>query len=946
MLRYCIIALLVCLSISSQAETPTHAYSNLDLVSNDSTFDLAEVLQYQEPADRYADRSVSNDSYMITYREDGYHVTLFEKLDNSWEFKSQLGLNRLLNLDMEIVSRLYIEFVSLNSDASVDIAYSLQNVDSHEIQYDIIRAYPGPDGYDEYESFGISCCQSIQNMNITDDLALIRSNRELHVFRIGASTQSLGIYRIDEYIRDYINVVFLPDINRILVSGRAIRGTEPQGLFVEYQYELNDQGFELKLNNSIVRFDDDSYSDRASIFKAQDSNNFLVHKSNEQVAVEFIYSAQNDTFSEGKTIDFTALVDSPYFVFVTSFVLRDNQLFGIGYRGLFQMDLNTPSVVNQLLTAEQIRYVDIGSNLPRLANVTDSEFVVTYDNSLTHTFSREDNSSATLINSLGSIQISEVSELSEEFILGINNQEIMVININSGYPELVFSKTYQELVGSVYSSRLIDNTVSLLSDGLIHELTFDLDEENKVTYTISSSVILDADGEVYEGSLYQVYFEKNLETTISLSGDGNGLNIFKRDGNTYRLTYEITRDLSLFASIRSFERFIFEDNILFLLDPYDHIFYIYDFSGEQPHLVSQLYDETLFELGSYLNVDGEDISVISRDFHTSLVLNDEGEIEVGATTSKTGTWHYVGKEHSLTVFERRLLRLREKDPTTGIYESLSELEFDMQFYNLRITDSYAIVRGQEYYYTFNPSPKILKIFSFQRAPIALQGEYSIVGNQGEPSTVDLTSLFLEIDKYDNLVFESDLDLSSIGWNIAGNVLEKVDLESFGDSAFTLTATDNSGKTASIDFSVSFNRRPQLTQDLPEISLVSGETQSIDLNEYFVDDQGQTITFSLRGDVPQGVTLEDSDILTIDIETSGQYVIGIDVMDNLGAVNEVELLASIAEKPAPTPAPTPTPSNNSGSSGGSASPVFFLFLISLGIYRNNRRKFKDGYMRII
>jgi hypothetical protein len=308
-----------------------------------------------------------------------------------------LGLHQLLNLDLDVVKRLSIEYVSLNTDASVDIAYSTQNVDSNDTRYDIIRARLGSNGYEEYESFGISCCQSIQNMTVHEDLALIRSNGELHVFRTGTSAQSIGSYRIDEHIRDIRNVIFLPKLNRILLSGRATRDTDRQDVFVEYQYELSEQGFELKRNNSMVRSDDDSNSDGASIYKARDSNNFLIRKDNEQVAIEFIYSAQNDSFSEGRTIDFTAVVDSPYFVFVTSLVLQDNQLFGVGYRGLFQIDLDTPSVVNQLLTAEQIRYFDIGSNLPRLVNVTESEFVVTYEDSLTQSFSRADNSNSSLM---------------------------------------------------------------------------------------------------------------------------------------------------------------------------------------------------------------------------------------------------------------------------------------------------------------------------------------------------------------------------------------------------------------------------------------------------------------------------------------------------------------------------------------------------------------------
>lgn len=943
MIRYCIVAFLVCQCFSSRAETPIHAYSNLDIVSNGSKFDLAEVLQYQEPADRYADRSVSNDSYMITYRREGYHVTLFEKVDGFWEFKTQLGLHELLDLDMDVVSRLDIEIVNLNADASVDIAYSVQNFESNDTRYDTIRAYLGPDGYDRYNSFGIGCCQSIQNLIIDEGLMLIRSNRELHVFRLGAESERLGIYSLNEHIRDIGNVAIAPEVNRLFISGRAIRETQRQSIFVEYQYDPSAQEFGFELKNSIVKADDDTYSDRALIITAQDDNNFLIYKVNERVAIEYKYSIEEDEYVSGRSLDFDAFVSAPYYGLSTSVVYRNNQVFGVGYRGLFQIDLDEPTVVNQLLTLEDIEYFDIGFNVPKLANVTESELIFAYENTLTQTFSREDNSKSPLIGGIELFDFDEASELSEELMLGIDHKEVMAINFDSEVPEVVFSRTFQELAGAGFAIRLIGNTLLLASSGQIHEVEFLSDGENVISYTVSSFPILDTNGEVYEEILYRAYIDTNAETIVSLAGNGNGLNVVQRDGDTFRLTHEITRDLDIFASVRSFERVIFENKTMYLIDPYDHIFYIFDFSDEQPRLVAQLYDETFFDFGSYMYVRGLNIHVYSREFHTTMILNDEGEVEVQANTPIMGRWKDVGDSHGVTMFDQRYLRLREKNPITGIYESLSELDVDMRLIDLQITDSYAIAWGKEHYVNFNQTPTRFKIFSLQRAPIALENEYSIVGNQGEQITVDLAPLFLELDKYDNLVFESDLELNSLGWNIAGNMLEKVDLESFGDFSFTLTATDNSGKTASIDFSISLNRRPQLTQDLPEISLESGETQTLDLNEYFVDDPDQTITFSLRGDVPQGVTLDDNNVLTIAIEASGEYVIGINVVDSLGAINEVELLANIEEKPTPTPvptpAPTPAPPNNSGSSGGSASPLFYLLLLCLGLYRTNRRRLK-------
>ena len=171
------------------------------------------------------------------------------------------------------------------------------------------------------------------------------------------------------------------------------------------------------------------------------------------------------------------------------------------------------------------------------------------------------------------------------------------------------------------------------------------------------------------------------------------------------------------------------------------------------------------------------------------------------------------------------------------------------------------------------------------------------GHDYEYTLPDLSELFSDADG-DTLTYEvSDLP-DGLSYDSTTNTISGMPTTA-GDYTITVTATDPSGASVSIEYtlSVAENSAPVATSD----SLTDARTDydySYDLSSLFTDADGDEITITVE-DLPDGLTY-DADTMTISGQatTVGDYTVTITATDGITETT-VTLTLSVAENISPT-----------------------------------------------
>ena len=116
--------------------------------------------------------------------------------------------------------------------------------------------------------------------------------------------------------------------------------------------------------------------------------------------------------------------------------------------------------------------------------------------------------------------------------------------------------------------------------------------------------------------------------------------------------------------------------------------------------------------------------------------------------------------------------------------------------------------------------------------------------------------------------ESD-DAGATTISVSGTLVE-VNIRGYdsalGDHVFTLTATDVTGMqaTLTVHYTVLANNPPEIVQPIPDLILDKKDSRSLDLQDFFKDADGETLSYTLSGD--------NLELLKLILDKSGTLVV--------------------------------------------------------------------------
>ncbi len=260
-----------------------------------------------------------------------------------------------------------------------------------------------------------------------------------------------------------------------------------------------------------------------------------------------------------------------------------------------------------------------------------------------------------------------------------------------------------------------------------------------------------------------------------------------------------------------------------------------------PPVVAKTIDDVTVEAGSHLDVsiDG--------------VFKDEGELDYSATTDDDTIADAVYRvsTNSVRVFA---------------------LDVGMANITVTATDDVGQVARTSFQVDVEPANE----------PPVLSGALNDqVVTLGMPETVSVADAFTDPDG-DDLTFaatSSDTGVATVAVSEADLTLDGV---SAGTATITVTATDPRGLSANGTFSVDVETAPMLVQEFDDEVVTAGEPITFAVDKYFMDDDGDTLTFSASSsdDMIATVTVAGMD-LTIDGMSAGTAMITVTATDPKG-----------------------------------------------------------------
>ena len=164
--------------------------------------------------------------------------------------------------------------------------------------------------------------------------------------------------------------------------------------------------------------------------------------------------------------------------------------------------------------------------------------------------------------------------------------------------------------------------------------------------------------------------------------------------------------------------------------------------------------------------------------------------------------------------------------------------------------------------------------------------------------------FFQIDEAGSLSLNESLDFESPASATGAN-----------DYSFNVVAIDDNRRPVSVELPITVaitnvNEGPVSIQEIPLQELTAGVApKSLDLNEFFTDTDGDTLTYTLADEAESGVvsaTLEEGILAFTPLE-EGTASFDVTVLDTSGLSKTFTVSVSVVSPPPPpTPEPTPAP----------------------------------------
>ena len=143
-----------------------------------------------------------------------------------------------------------------------------------------------------------------------------------------------------------------------------------------------------------------------------------------------------------------------------------------------------------------------------------------------------------------------------------------------------------------------------------------------------------------------------------------------------------------------------------------------------------------------------------------------------------------------------------------------------------------------------------------RQPVALGTIEGQVMQRGETRTVDLTPWFKDPDG-DRLVYTAAAASPGVVTATVSGATLRLTVIAAGETAVTVTARDPDGSAATHGFSAeSLNTPPRPEGSMPDRSVRAGETATLDVSAYFVDPDGDPLTYTASSSDGVVASVED------------------------------------------------------------------------------------------
>ncbi len=933
---------LACFCTTAQAQLiPTYSQQYIDSISeglDPNAFELIETADVKEPFDKYATKVQYNGPFMLTYSTSAKTATLFKRAGSKWFFKQEVDFESLLDLDDTASTSFRSNALYLNSDGSIDISFEYYNPIQELWVTDVGRYnYDGTD-FSTFASFELDLNLDFDQIAADGDKVLLRASSQLYVYQLAGAAQLLGTFNLESDVSSMRQLKILPDTNRLLVAGYTYEYRSKQTIFAEYEYSVNSQELVIEKHHSL-ELSPDLYSDTATIVVGENREDYVVASRSTSYAYRYHYTSDSNDYAALTPIDISTFDNYQYEAFSGPTFYLYGKLYSYNRGKVYSFDLQRATGVNLEFTLDNYY-----NNRPILVGMTSGTYMFTSGSAFTTVYSREDGSATPLTSGADLAYLTRVSDLDDSTFIGIGYDGLTVFGREKNSLAILFRADLESFAGNYRALELVDNTLYLFTTGLVYEVEFTKLSDGSIEYDVTSFPIIDLDNSLYNSYIYRAKFDPELGHMLIT--DSRGFRKVEKDGQVYKVTRGFNSNDEAFQLMSGMTFLTITDEHLFVVSS-GNTLSIFDITGSEPQLLSETYDPAIFNSSQIsVSVNGDKLNVKTHEYYAVFSRDEDSNLQLEVVTPFTGTWLDTGSYYSMELDRFENINLRQKHLETGAYRLLSSQDASLNSPVLLATATKAIMVGR-LSGTYQSNPVAIKLFSYQRAPIALQDELAVFANQGESISVDLRDLFQEDDIGQNLDFTSDIPLFSIGLEIDGGMLKSTDSEYFNSEEFVISATDVNGKSAAIDVQTSINRRPQLIQSLPELSLRDGDQTSVDLNDYFYDDQDQTISFALQDDV-EGVSLDDDGVLSVATSSAGDYEIGISVTDNLGATNQAVLYLSVTQASQPAPATeTTTPvvetssptttlePSDSDSSGGSSGPGLIAMLMGLLLIRLRR-----------
>ena len=171
---------------------------------------------------------------------------------------------------------------------------------------------------------------------------------------------------------------------------------------------------------------------------------------------------------------------------------------------------------------------------------------------------------------------------------------------------------------------------------------------------------------------------------------------------------------------------------------------------------------------------------------------------------------------------------------------------------------------------------------------------------GETAEVDVSPYFVDPDG-DTLTYSAVISDPATASIAVANGVVTIVAAAQGEATVTVTGTDPGGLSAQQEFAVIVpNRGPEVTGAIPADTIFLGDTASLDVSGYFIDPDGDALTFAAETSDATVVTASAAgSVVTVVAETRGDATVAVRATDTEGLAVEQSFEVTVANR-APTP----------------------------------------------